>query len=375
MRRAPQILALLALFLAATAAARAADPPPEDKDLNLIPPSAETPPPGATPVGAGAPRRIFLEDAVTGSWLENDLLPAPPPPAPPRWEERALLDVRSEWHVGEGLRLLYSGRLNLRAQDGLGFPNHESLTNDLREAYLGWEPLGGLFLDVGRINVKSGVALGFNPTDFFRTRAVVEPLSVDPVVLREDRLATLMLRAERVWTRGSLTAAYAPAVASNSPIYNSFDLRSFDPMFDRTNAHDRWLLKGTVDVADEFSPELLAYASQGRVRLGANLAENIGKSLVTYLEWSGGRQGTVSSDALAFGRATGSLPAAAANVLPGLGAPAFRNQGAVGAPPASPPPRLSPNLVLFASRGGLSGGVGERGPATGAPGGPSAPIA
>ena len=375
MRRAPQILALLALLLAATAAARAADPPPEDKDLNLIPPSAETPPPGATPVGAGAPRRIFLEDAVTGSWLENDLLPAPPPPAPPRWEERALLDVRSEWHVGEGLRLLYSGRLNLRAQDGLGFPNHESLTNDLREAYLGWEPLDGLFLDVGRINLKSGVALGFNPTDFFKTRAVVEPLSVDPVVLREDRLGTLMLRAERVWTRGSLTAAYAPAVASNSPIYNSFDLRSFDPMFDRTNAHDRWLLKGTVDVADEFSPELLAYASQGRVRLGANLAENIGKSLVTYLEWSGGRQGTVSSDALAFGRATGSLPAAAANVLPGLGAPAFRNQVAVGASYTTALPRITFNLEFLFSQAGFSGADWDEWFRTGSAAGPSAPIA
>jgi hypothetical protein len=374
MRRAPQPLAVLALFLAASAAARAADPPAEDQDLNLIPPSAATPPPAATVLPAGARRRIFVEDAVTGSWLENDLLPAPPPPAPPRWEERALLDARSEWHVGEGLRLLYSGRLNLRVQDGLGFPNHENLTNDLREAYLGWEPLERLFLDVGRINVKSGVALGFNPTDFFRTRAVVEPLSVDPVVLREDRLGTLMLRAERVWTRGSLTAAYAPAVASNSPIYSSFDLRSFDPMFDRTNAHDRWLLRGSVDVAGDFSPELLAYASQGRVRFGANLAENIGKSVVAYLEWSGGRQGTVSSDALAFGRATGSLPAAAASLLPGLAAPAFRNQVAVGASYTTALPRITFNLELLCSEAGFSGADWEEWFRTGSAAGPSSAI-
>jgi hypothetical protein len=375
MRRAPQLVAVLALLLAASAAAHAGDPPAEDKDLNLIPPSTEAPPATAPPVAAGAPRRIFLEDAVTGSWLENDLLPAPPPPSQPRWEERALLDARSEWHVGDGLRLVYSGRLNLRAEEGLGFPNHENLTNDLREAYLGWEPLDRLFLDVGRINVKSGVALGFNPTDFFKTRAVVEPLSVDPVVLREDRLGTLMVRAERVFTKGSLTAVYAPAVSSDSPIYTSFDLKSFDPMFDRTNAHDRWLLKGTVDVAEGFSPELLAYESQGRFRFGANLAENIGQSVVAYLEWSGGRQGTVSGDALAFGQATGSLPPAAANVLPGLGAVAFRNQVAAGASYTTPLPKITFNLEFLYSEAGFTGSDWDQWFRTGSAAGPNSPTA
>jgi hypothetical protein len=355
MRRAPQTVAVLALLLAVSAAARAGDPPPEDQDLNLIPQSAATSPAAATPVAAGAPGRIFVEDTVTGSWLENDLLPAPPPPPQPRWEERALLDVRREWHVGDDLRLAYSVRLNLRAEDGLGFPNHENLTNDLREAYLAIEPLDRLFLDVGRVNVKSGVALGFNPTDFFKTRAVVEPLSVDPVALREDRLGTLMLRAERVWAKGSLSVLYAPAVSPDSAIYNSFDLRSFNPMFDRTNAHDRWLLKGTVGVAEGFSPELLAYESQGRVRFGANLADNVGQSVVAYVEWSGGRRGTVSGDALAFGQATGSLPAAAGNILPGLGAVTFRNQVAAGASYTTPLPRITFNLEFLYSEAGFTG--------------------
>lgn len=376
MTRAPQIVAALALLLAVSGAAvHAEDSPPEDKDLNLIPPSTETPPAAPAPVASGALRRIFIEDAVTGSWLENDVLPAPPPPPQPRWEERALLDVRSDWHVGDDLRLTYSGRLNLRAEDGLGFPNHENLTNDLREAYLGWEPLDRLFLDVGRINVKSGVALGFNPTDFFKTRAVVEPLSVDPIVQREDRLGTLMLRAERVWTKGSLTAVYAPAVSSDSPIYTSFDLRSFNPMFDRTNAHDRWLLKGTVDVAEGFSPEFLAYESERRVRFGANLAENVCQSTVAYLEWSGGRRGTVSADALAFGQATGSLPAAAGNVLPGFGAVAFRNQVAAGASYTTPLPKITFNLEFLYSQAGFTGADWDEWFRTGSAAGASSPIA
>jgi hypothetical protein len=336
------------------AVAGAADTPPdEDKDLSLIPQAAPPAPPADAPLAAGARQKIYIEDAVTGSWLQDSAVPAPPP-GPPHWEERALLDVRKEWPVDDDLRLLYSGRLNLRVEEGLGFPNHENLTNDLREAYLSWEPAERLFFYLGRINLKSGVALGFNPTDFFKTRAVVEPLSVDPVVLREDRLGTLMLEAQRVWAGGSLTVAYAPAVASDSPIYTSYDLRTFSPMFDRTNAHPRWLLKGSVDVAAGFSPELLAYTSEGRVRLGANLAENVGQSLVTYLEWSGGRQGTVSGDALAFGRATGTLPAAAAGVLPGLAPVGFRNELAVGASYTTALPRITFNLEFHYDQAGFS---------------------
>jgi hypothetical protein len=373
MRLEPRV-AVLALLLAAGAAARAADPPPEDTDLNLIPPATEAPPAAATPAAAGALRKIYLEDAVTSSWLASALVPAPPPPAP-RWEERALLDARSEWHLGDKLRLAYSGRLNLRAEEDLGFPNHENLTNDLREAYLSWQPLDRLYLDAGRVNLKSGIALGFNPTDFFKSRAVVEPLSVDPTVLREDRLGTLMLRAERLFTRGSLTAAYAPAVAGDSPIYTSSDLRSFDPMLDRTNAHDRWLLKGTVDVSESLSPEVLAYASQGRVRFGANLAENVGKAVVAYLEWSGGRRGTVSADALAFGRATQSLPAAAADVLPGLGAVAFRSQIAAGASYTTALPKITFNLEFLYSEAGFTGADWDRWFRTGSGAGALSPVA
>ena len=146
-------------------------------------------------------------------------------------------------------------------------------------------------------------------------------------------------------------------------------------MFDRTNAHDRWLLKGTVDLAEGFSPEFLAYESQGRVRFGANLAENVGQSVVAYLEWSGGRQGTVSSDALAFGQATGSLPAAAVNVLPGLGAVAFRNQVAAGASYTTPLPKITFNLEFLYSEAGFTGVDWDEWFRTGSAAGASSPIA
>jgi hypothetical protein len=70
-------------------------------------------------------------------------------------------------------------------------PNHENVLNDFREGFVSWQPHDGIYLDLGRINLRSGAALGFNPTDCFKSRAVVEPLSADPSVLREDRLGRL----------------------------------------------------------------------------------------------------------------------------------------------------------------------------------------
>jgi hypothetical protein len=43
-------------------------------------------------------------------------------------------------------------------------------------------------------------------------------------------------------------------------------------MFDRTNAHNRLLAKGSMNVADDFSPEFLVYSEGGKTRLGTNLA-------------------------------------------------------------------------------------------------------
>ena len=328
----------------------------ENKDLDLIPTAAQAPPaPSPEASTAASPtRKIYLENAFTQSWLQGGIVPFPPP-QPSAWQERLLLDVRDQWRLGRDVSLTYSGRLNVRAEDRLNFPSHQNVTNDLREAYASWEPLEGTFVDLGRVNLKSGVALGFNPTDFFKTRAVVEPVSVDPVVLREDRLGTLMLRLQHIWAGGSLTAAYAPAVASGSAIYNDFNLHSFDPMFDRTNAQDRFLLKGSVDVGGGFAPELLAYHDNGRTRWGANLAQSISQSVVGYAEWSGGPRVSLIDDALRFGRANGPLPPAAPGALPDQAHQGFRNELAAGASYTTDQPKITFNIEFNYNQAGFSG--------------------
>jgi hypothetical protein len=329
--KAAEVLVALMLFATPTFAADPTFAANEDNDLNLIPPAARRPAPAAVPASPGsATQRNYLEDAISVTPLRDSLAVPFPPPTPASWEDRLFLDSRDEWSLGDGVTLTYSGRFNLRAANDVPFPSHESVRNDLREAFISWQPADGTWIDLGRINLKSGVAVGYNPTDFFRTRAVVEPLTADPTVLREDRLGTLMLLVQHVWPGGSITAAYAPKVTQPTAIYTNIDLPSFDPMLDRTNAEHRFLLKGSLAIANGFTPELLLYHAGDRTQIGSNLTVGLGQQTIGYLEWAGGVGGSLIDNALRYGRETGTLPANAPAVIPNDTAQYFRNDLAVG---------------------------------------------
>jgi hypothetical protein len=341
---------LCTLFIGASFAAD------DDQDeLKRIPDDSQHPQDSHTDPAspAGLTQRIYIENAFTASSLRKDALVPYPAPAPFNWQERLFLDARKEWSLSSQIHFTYSGRLNLRAEDDVPTPNHENVINDLREAYVGWRPLDTLFLDVGRINLKSGVALGYNPTDFFKTRAVVEPLSADPTVLREDRLGTLMMRGQELWAGGSLTAVFAPGFSKPSPIYSNTHLPSFDPMFDRTNAENRFLVKGTADLAENVSPELLLYRERNQTRIGANIAENVNARVVAYLEWSGGRHPRLIDEALNFGRETGTFPVTVPKVLKDGTDQTFKNQLSVGASYVTQS-KITVNIEYLLNQGGFS---------------------
>src|SRR5262249_39880080 len=153
-------------------------------------------------------QRVYVDNMFTGS-TGRSTLPVPiSQSTASTWQGRVFVDVRREWRAGRHLMLIFSDRLNVRAEHGLAFPTKQNVINDWREGFFSWEILDRTYVDAGRINLKSGAALGFNPTDFFKTRAVVEPLSSDPSVLREDRLGTLMVRAQRIWAGGAMTVAF-----------------------------------------------------------------------------------------------------------------------------------------------------------------------
>src|SRR5579863_7874999 len=106
----------------------------QDADLALIPPDSQSPPKLS---GKGSGQNVYLENALTAVSLRDDL-PFPTQPSYD-WQERLLLDVRDTWEVGGATRLIFSDRLNFRAESDLSFPEHQNVVNDLREAYMEWQ--------------------------------------------------------------------------------------------------------------------------------------------------------------------------------------------------------------------------------------------
>lgn len=332
--------------------------PPDSKktegdDLDRIPNPQSSPEADSRPATSRTGnQRAYVESAFTGSIQRTNRAVPVPQSTSSTWQERVFVDVRREWRAGRRLTMTVSDRVNMRAENDLTFPTKQNVINDWREGILSWEAFDSTYVDAGRINLKSGVALGFNPTDFFKTRAVVEPLSSDPSVLREDRLGTLMLRAQRIWTGGSMTVAFAPAVAHTSPVYSDTNLPSLDPSFDRTNARARLLVKGSINVAADFSPELLVYHEGDRTRFGLNITRGVGQNVVAYAEWAGGAQAGVVDDAFAYGRETRVLPVSAPSLLPDDSDLTFRHDLSVGGS-ISTRPKLTLNVEYHFHQAGF----------------------
>jgi hypothetical protein len=331
----------------------------ENKDLQLIPEAVQQPAPelqrkdtsAAAKAAHPAHGKLYLEDALTVSSLRSGLAVPVPPPLPPDWQNRLSLDAYYQWSVSESVSATFSDRVNALAQPDVDFASGDSLRNDLREAYLTWEPVTRSYLEAGRINLRSGVALGFNPTDFLKTRTLIDQASLDPSVIRQDRLGTVMLRGQRIWGRGSVSLAFAPKLDSPTPISLS-PQGGINPELGRTNAANRLLLSVDYNIAD-LAPQGLVYVEDGQTRLGLNLSRQIGKSVVAYAEWAGGRQQTLSVRAAAYGKDTGTLPPSTPVLPPSDTEARFRNDLAIGASWATTA-RVTLNLEYHYHEAGFS---------------------
>lgn len=304
-----------------TPAPASGETPPAPAAGALPPASGEAPPPAAPTVAPAG--KFYLEDAATVSSLRR--LVVPQPGGSVDWQNRTSLDATYEWHPTASLTANVSDRFNLLEESDFDFPSHHTFRNDFREAFVTWEPLAQTYIEAGRINVKNGVALGYNPTDFFKTRTLVEQSSLDPSVIREDRLGTVMVRTQHIWDGGSVSASFAPKLVSPAPIDFSV-YPSIDPGFNRTNAADRLLLTGNIELGHDISPEFLFYHEGSQTRFGADISRPVNDAIVAYAEWAGGRQLDLTDAALDFGKATDSLPPG----VPTSSNVAFRNDVALG---------------------------------------------
>jgi hypothetical protein len=309
----------------------------EDQDLDRIPKivteNAQAPPPTAAPSPPPASRRtlrgkFFLEDALTVPSAPR-AVPVPYPTASVDWQNRTSFDASLQWQPWRELTLTLSDRINLVEQSDVALLSRQTLTNNFKEGFVTWEPAAGSYLEAGRINVRSGVALGYNPTDFFKTRTLVGQASLDPSVIRQNRLGTLMVRGQQLWNGGSATVSFAPKLYEPTALVQS-DPLGIDPRLDATNAASRLLCTLNLEVAD-LSPQVLVYFERHRSKVGLDVTRPLGSAVVAYLEWAGGPETNLVSRGVAYGASTGAFPPSTPALPPTTASNVFRNDLAAGA--------------------------------------------
>lgn len=306
----------------------------DDSDIDRLPRAALAPPVSAPEVRALSSTTL-LEEASEYLSNRGEFLVPIPGGAGPEWVNRLFLDGRGQWTVSKALIFVYSARAEFYLQDQGPFPAMQStgLTTfnyQFREGYVSWSesPMRLWFLDVGRINVRNGVAYGFNPTDFFRTQAVVDETSQDPADLRNDRLGTVMARGQYFFGHTTLTAIFAPrlydaALSLDEPI------SELDPQIRRTNADDREEMAVSHQLPFGISSQILAYHEGTRWTYGANLASGVGQGATAYVEWSGSRRFSLPVEAMSYAVSTGTFQSAE-SPIPTAGAQRFTQDLATG---------------------------------------------
>jgi len=193
---------------------------------------------------------------------------------------RASFDLRCEAAFTSGWRGLLAERFDEFWAQG----SSAQAVNTLKEAYLSFRSGSAVLVDVGRINVRQGVALAYNPTDYFRVGATRAVISIDPESRRGERLGALMGRFQMLWPSGSLTGIFAPQVDARP------NESTLNPDFGATNACSRWLLIWSQRLGREFQPQILLTGAQHEPpRAGLDLTYLLNRATVAYVEWSGGR--------------------------------------------------------------------------------------
>ncbi|WP_244130407.1 hypothetical protein [Burkholderia sp. BCC0044] len=206
-------------------------------------------------------------------------------PGGTRTATRLSLDLTARHAFSNGWGISFADRLDLNGP--WRFDGDSGAINTLKELYVdGRVGSGSTLLQAGRVNVRLGVATGYNPTDFFRDNAVRSVTSVDPASLRENRLGTVMLRGQQLWADGSVSALVAPRIADRP------NDASFSPDFGATNQRTRWMLQFSQRVISDLSPQIVIY-DDGKPgsspQFGVNLVHLVNNACVGYVEWSGGR--------------------------------------------------------------------------------------
>lgn len=195
---------------------------------------------------------------------------------------RLSLDLRGEPVRPDGWRAAFAPRLDIEqpAQPASG----DAAVLTLREAWAGLQLPAGTLLDAGRVRVRTGVALGYHPTDLFREGSARVRSAIDPASQRHQAQGSVMLRGQQVWDGGAAALMLSPRLRGND------EGRGIALDLGATNPRDRALATWSPALSRRVSTQAVAAWQAGRSPLwGLNTTWLAGDATVVHLEAAAGR--------------------------------------------------------------------------------------
>lgn len=306
---------------------------PPDLPLPELPPGsagAGERPAAGLPPGPEAPGRSLLPFQLqAGTILSLNGHRDPVVPAGqkgPDWAQRFDLRMFGHHSASERIGLLANLRLRTQATGGEDYRFGPGSHLDVQELAVDVKAADWLTVEAGRINVRNGVATGFNPTDWFKADSLVVADSFDTVDRREDRLGTVVLQG--VWhnEKAVLVTGYRVPVAGGTDTWLS-DRSFFGQGLDRTNGQSAVYAKLTPLGSQNLSTTLNAFYEPDQPGLGAEASGAVSETLVLFAEWFAQRRRSLVDES----RRLVPLPRSVADRLGAKDGRRLLNQAAVGA--------------------------------------------
>ncbi len=276
--------------------------------------------------------KFTLDNTLQSTHLKNqtDLLFKLPANNSPNWTNLTRLGMRSETPLSAKLDFKTDILLNAYTREGENFKSSDDLRLDIKEAYFSWQKSPTAFFDLGRINIKNGVATGFNPTDYFKVGTVLDRNTEDVSQLRDARLGALLVQGQKLWQGGSLSVLATPKINHKANHWTT-DKEIAGLNLHKSNDRSRVLLKLTQEINDGFSPELLYYNEAGNHNIGLNLSRVINKKWFAYAEWNIGKRRNLIDEALKDAREVAQLSPAIMQKFKKDNGKSYQQQAATGA--------------------------------------------
>jgi len=194
---------------------------------------------------------------------------------------RGALDFSLDQRVTPEVRVVFRDRIDDFSQaNASGYHT----INTWKEGYIAWQPLPQASLELGRVNVRQGVAMGYNPTDWFRKGAVRATPSVAPDSLRQNRQGSVIVRGQWLWDGATAFALFSPDLGG-SP-----SQAPFSPDFAATNGSNRYMAGVSAPLTERVQSQFLLQGGAGQSpQAGLNLSMLATNAITTHVEWAGGR--------------------------------------------------------------------------------------